>query len=281
MTGEHRRHDGSSPGLVAVLGMLAVAFAVGVVGVWWLLDTTSSAPSPAAPGAASGPTVPPQPEVIPDAGGYAPWARNSDGSPVRWNPCEPIRWVVNLDGAPPGAELDLSRAVAEVSAATGLRFRSLGTTDEPPRRARPPYQPDRYGEERWAPLLVAWASPSATDVPLLDSDRGVSIPVAVGDGDRDVFVSGQIVLNPDRPLLGGFGDRATSWGATILHELGHIVGLDHVGDPLQLMYTFPGRGPARFAAGDLRGLSQLGTGGCVEVPDPADVDVTYVDDFDR
>ncbi len=213
--------------------------------------------------------------------GYEVWARNDDGTAVRWDPCEPIRWVFNPEDAPATAEADIARATAEVAAATGLRFEPAGRTDEEPVRDRPPYQPDRYGEDHWAPVLIAWSRPGETDVPLADTDRGVSIPVAVGDGTEDVFVTGQIVFNPDRPLWGGYEDRRTSWGATILHELGHTVGLDHVGDPTQLMYTFPGEGEVRFGPGDLRGLRELGQGGCLDVPRPVDVDVTYVDDFGR
>ena len=50
--------------------------------------------------------------------------------------------------------------------------------------------------------------------------------------------------------------------ATILHELGHLVGLDHVDDETQIMnpYVVPGVDP--FADGDLAGLAALGRGDC-------------------
>lgn len=47
------------------------------------------------------------------------------------------------------------------------------------------------------------------------------------------------------------------------HELGHLVGLDHVADPTQLMYSEGGPSQASdWGNGDLAGLNQLGSGGC-------------------
>ena len=43
----------------------------------------------------------------------------------------------------------------------------------------------------------------------------------------------------------------------ILHELGHVMGLEHVDDPRQLMYPEIGT-PDGLAAGDLNGLYELG-----------------------
>lgn len=275
------------PSLGAVLLVLLGALVTAVAVVSWAVRAPAS-PLAGPPGSdAAGGSVAevdtsgPQDPRDPARDGYGVWARNADGTPVRWNPCEPIGWVFNPAAAPPGVEVDLNRAFGEIAAATGLRFRYLGLTDERPQRERSPYQPERYGDEDWAPILVSWTRPGETDVPLAPTDRGVSVPVAVGDGDVDVFVSGQVVFNPDRPLVAGFEDRRSSWGATILHELGHAVGLDHVDDPVQLMYTFPGEGPATLGPGDRRGLAELGSGGCLDVPEPVDVDVTYVDDFGR
>lgn len=272
------------PSLGSVLAVLLGAVLAAVAVVSWAVRGPSAPlatpPPPDAGSSAIADASTSRAEPDPTRDGYDVWARNSDGTPVRWNPCEPVEWVFNPAGAPPGVQIDLDRAVGEISAATGLRFRYRGTTDEVPQRQRSPFQPERYGDEDWAPILVAWTRPGDTDVPLSTTDRGVSVPVAVGDSDADVFVSGQIVFNPDRPLVAGFGDRRSSWGSTILHEWGHAVGLDHVDDPTQLMYTFPGEGPAVLGAGDRRGLAELGSGGgCLDVPDPFDIDVTYVDDF--
>lgn len=222
--------------------------------------------------------------------GYAVWARNDDGRPVRWDPCRSVVLVVEPTGAPPGGEDDLAEAVEQLRAVTGLDLVIAGRVDERPAADRPPYQPQRYGEN-WAPVLVAWARPHEADLPLRDWDRGVAIPIAAGPRGAQVFVTGQVVLNVERDdLVAGFDDRATAWGATILHELMHLLGLDHVDDPDELMWTFPGEGPVQLGPGDLAGLRAVGaphdstgettadpsadtTSGCLDVPPARDVEV--------
>ncbi len=203
----------------------------------------------------------------PLAEGYTVWERNDDGTPVRFDPCSVIEVVLAPRHAPPGARADLEEALTRIVDATGLDLRLIGSTDEPPSDPRLPYQPERYGE-RWAPVLVTWARPGDPGVPLRVIDRGVASPVAVGpEGDR-TYVTGQVVLNADRDdLRPGFGDRSDAWGATLLHELAHLVGLGHVDDPTELMYTFPGDGEVVLGPGDRAGLAAVGADhGCRDVP---------------
>ncbi len=208
------------------------------------------------------------------ADGFTVWARNDDGTPVRWDPCTPVDLVLRDDDAPAGWRDDLDVALATLEDATGMRLRVAGTTDEPPDLTRPAYQPDRYGE-RWAPVLLAWVSPGEGDLPLRDSDRGLAIPVAVGvDGDR-TYVTGQVLLNADRDdLRVGADDRAVAWRATLLHELGHLLGLAHVDDPDELMARSPGTGPVELGPGDRAGLTAIGRdAGCREAPAPQPVTI--------
>ncbi len=205
------------------------------------------------------------------AEGYRLWAERADGTAVRWNPCGTIDWVLNPEGAPDGAATLVADAFARVGATTGLQFRHLGTTTELPTNNRPTIDVERYGRD-WSPILVAWTSPS-DQAALRDNDQGLAVPVAV-DG---VFVTAQILLNADRWLSPDFTERSVSWGGVLVHEISHVVGLDHVDDADQLMYRYAGSGPVRFGSGDLAGLSavgkQAGGGECLDAGEPRHVEV--------
>jgi hypothetical protein len=201
--------------------------------------------------------------------GFALWGVDHRGGPLRWDACAPVIFVLNTIGAPAHAERDLVEALAILSDASGLDLRFVGTTDERPSRARPLVEPDGPGW-RWRPVLVAWDSPDTTDIALTALDRGVALPVSVRDGDREAFVTGQIVMNAERAdLVPGFGDRRDAIGATLLHEIAHVIGLAHVDDPSQLMSEDPGAGPVMLGDGDRAGLRAVGAAaGCNPAPGP-------------
>jgi hypothetical protein len=247
--------------LVAVLGVVvAVAASAGALG---LVATSGDRDAPTASVTTGA-----------SAEGFSVWERNHDGTPVRWDACSTIELVLDTRDAPAGAREDLDDAVATLREASGLDLVVSGATDERPSGSRLPYQPEDHGE-RWAPILVAWASPGVDGLPLRDTDRGVAIPLAVGRPGARTYVSGQVVLNADRhDLRPGSADRSDSWGATMLHELIHVLGLGHVDDPDELMYVYPGEGPVRLGPGDRAGLRAVGAeGGCLEVPTPRVVEV--------
>lgn len=210
------------------------------------------------------------PEGDADREGYAVWGRDGQGAPLRWDACAPVPFVLNGDGAPPGAADDVRAALSRLADASGLDLVLLGTTEERPSRDRPLVERDGSGW-RWRPVLVAWTAPGEGGLPLTPLDRGVALPVAVRDGDRESFVTGQVVLNVRRAdLAPGFGDRADALGALLLHELAHVLGLDHVDDPGELMWDRPGEGPVTLGPGDRAGLRAIGAdAGCRPSPDPA------------
>ena len=195
-------------------------------------------------------------------------ARDFSGDPVRWNPCEPIHYVVNLDEAPEGSMLDVEGSISRVSAATGIEFVFDGETDEIPAQRRASYQPDRYGDG-WAPLLIAWVDPDDSTISFSSDGHtaaGVASPQVPPDS-KDMLVSGWIAINADDPNGPGF-DWIGAQGPVVLHELGHVMGLDHVEARGELMES-SGGGVTDFGPGDLEGLRRLGrSSGCLTTPDP-------------
>jgi hypothetical protein len=195
--------------------------------------------------------------------------RTDQGTPTRWNPCEPIHYVVNATLAPPGSIDDVYEAVRRMSEATGIAFVYEGPTDEEPSIYRDVYQLDRYGD-RWAPVLIAWADPDDTDIPFERGDRvaaGVAVPVIPPTRLEDIYVSGWVAINADDPNPPGFGFPGQQ-GPVILHELGHLMGLGHVRTPGELMHP-EGGGVVDFGSGDREGLHRLGAeGGCLQVMEP-------------
>jgi matrixin len=186
--------------------------------------------------------------------------RRHNGQPVTWDPCQPIHYVVRPDGAPPGGQLLLDKAVDEISKETGLFFLDDGTTTEAPTADRNPYQPERYGKQ-WAPVLIAWSSPA--EFPELQGDVvGLGGPIAV-DGKTARNISGEVVFDaPDITQIESTPDGATFTYDILLHELGHLVGLGHVNDPTQIMNAVSLRPLPGYGGGDLRGLAALGAGRC-------------------
>jgi hypothetical protein len=196
---------------------------------------------------------------------YAFIARDFDGAPVRWNPCEPLHYVVNVSDAPPGSLTDVQEAVQRVSAATGIRFAYDGLTDEVLERRRDLVQEDRYGD-RWAPVLVTWLDPDTSDVSFRsDGDVAAGVASPLTPAGADVIVSGWIAMNADDPNPPGFG-APDDQGPVVLHEWGHVMGLDHVQERGQLMHP-SGGGVADLGPGDLEGLRRVGRAeGCLTTP---------------
>ena len=181
--------------------------------------------------------------------------------PVRYNPCEPLHYVINSALAPPGVVDDLREAMRRVQEATGITFVDDGPTDEQATANRTLSQA-RYGN-RWAPILISWEHGERFRMDATNPAGGQSTAV------EGVYVSGVLIINADAtPPARGFGEGGT-WGRVFIHELGHIVGLGHVARSDQIMFAELGvqRGRAEFHSGDLAGLRLIGReAGCVTTP---------------
>lgn len=251
--------------------VLGVALVVGLYFTPFLFDRFVMAPiAPYLPGS----DVPPPgfeaasaPLGLPPAStGSAAYSLRKAPDPnqpvMAYDPCRPIHYVVRPDGAPPGTDHLIREAVDTVSAATGLRFVADGPTDEEPSRDRKSYRPELYGK-RWSPILIAWSTEKQSpELAGRIAGTGGSVSYQV-PGEPHVYVTGQVLLDgPEAAELLSYPGGPAMVRAIMMHELGHVVGLDHVDDPTQLMFH-DNVGKLEFGEGDLAGLALLGRGECV------------------
>ena len=195
-------------------------------------------------------------------GTHAFVAQRTDGEPVRYDACRPLHYVVNPDGMPDGGLRLVREAVASLSSATGLVLTEDGVSDEALSTAREPHQPDRYGD-RWAPVLIGWSD--GAQYPLLGGEiagvAGSQIVTGAVEG-SDRYVTGYVALDrQDFTEILGRPDGFEQARAIVMHEIGHLAGLDHVADAAQLMNA-ENSGQLDWGPGDRQGLAALGAGPC-------------------
>lgn len=204
---------------------------------------------------------------------YTQTLPNNTKVPARWNGCQNvITYKVNLAAVP---AKDRNAFLAEtlsafrtLSSRTGFKFSYKGQTSEVPRSG------SSAGQS--AEIVVAYTTPSKTNYSLAGSTAGrggflwywayktvngkTSYQYASTRG--WVVIDTPQVLSQFKP---GFGVGVRR-GNLLLHELGHVVGLNHAGDPRQVMYPAINRStPATYnPTGDVVGLSRVGRkAGCL------------------
>ena len=180
------------------------------------------------------------------------FSRVTSAGPLRWNPCQPIRYTVNLGGYDPSARVMINEAVGRLQAATGLPLIPAGDTTFTPTSATPTQSGTASGD-----IVIALSDSAHTDlVP-------GSIVGMTNISYTSVIIKASVVVD-----MGDVASRpewsSTGAGPILLHELGHAVGLAHVSDATQLMNAIAtSSGPTTYGAGDLTGLWQLGAAqGC-------------------
>jgi hypothetical protein len=189
--------------------------------------------------------------------------------PVRWNPCEPIQYQVDLAAHPPGARAAIASAIDQTSLATGIAFHDDGATSVGAHALFDHAFLADALDSVYRPVLITVVSGTTFDT-FGASQRAVAFThPEEGDGALDhQYVAGVIVVDGSIHFP---RDGRWSLALVVQHELGHLMGLGHVRAPDELMFSFEeahttipdpidGWGP-----GDLAGLERLGADqGCLE-----------------
>jgi hypothetical protein len=261
-----------APLLAAFVLFSIIAVVLGVMAVAALVREPADLAAPSIPAASTSAAADPSSEAAVQPrvkGGFRFIERAADGDPVRWDPCETITYAINASGISPPVRPDLEEALARVTDVTGIDFAPVGTTRETFFSA---YRRMRYrGVIREAELILMWVDHEEYEAirrRLQDPRPSIAFAKTMVGlyADRDQYFGGIIVLDANATVRRGFGDTYAH-GSVLLHELGHILGLGHVKDPHQLMYSGrrPDLGLTGFAAGDLEGLRRLGEdAGCLD-----------------
>jgi len=182
--------------------------------------------------------------------------------PFRWNPCRSIRFVVNLGSYGEAYRPMITEAVERTATATGLQFDHVGdTTYVPTSTTSDLTATQRLTRTGPYDVVIALVSESTSDL-VPGHIIGLAETSARRSGSRGEYTATRVLVD--------MGDSAmfADWhpegpGTVLLHELGHAVGLDHVEDPAQLMFSFT-TSVNTFGSGDLRGLWEVGARrGCV------------------
>jgi hypothetical protein len=190
---------------------------------------------------------------VPTGVGHFKFSMTQPGSddPVGYDPCRPIQVIVNPEGAPDDWQELVDTAIAHTEAATGLEFDDLGETED-----RDFTRGHGFAVRR--PVLVAWSDEDefaelAGDVAGVGGSSALKV-----SPDHVEYVTGIVVL--DTEVFTDDADPA-EMQAIVDHEFGHVVGLDHVHDPRELMNQ-ENVGLTTYGPGDREGLARLGAIDC-------------------
>lgn len=169
----------------------------------------------------------------------------ADGTPVSY-PCGPIGVVADPRGAPDDWQSQVDDAIAAVADASAYEL--VDVTDDADGRAGLPL------------VRVRWSDQDGDAA--LDGDV-----LGVGGSHVDAtdprhYAGGSVLLDTTGSGAYSSDDRQ----ATLEHELGHVLGLDHVSSPHEIMSTGQRRLTDTYGPGDTIGLAQLHDASCAVPP---------------
>ena len=189
--------------------------------------------------------------------------------PLRFDPCQPIRWVINPSYEPDGARQILFDAFDEVQELTGLLFVFEGETDESFEKPRDARNFDG-GEHLWKPVIVRYLdaeqfNEAAGTHLAVDSYEGLALPDYAHTREtprRPIIITGEIEFNKDTTDKHTEDGNAEELRWLFLHEIAHLIGLDHVDRPSSLLYEEGSFARDALIVGDLHAFALAGAATC-------------------
>lgn len=177
------------------------------------------------------------------------FTRSTQAGPLLWSTCEPIEVLVNPGRFGARADAEIRAAFVEMSQITGLRF-TFTSSDMVPRST---WALTR-GEWSVPPVLVAWVDPHETDL-LGAAAAGATVANPAGRGGSRHIVTGAIALDASEysTFADGSGPGRTRRNL-LLHEIGHLLGLDHAEGAGLMHPAITGSSPDGLAPAEAQAL---------------------------
>ena len=172
--------------------------------------------------------------------------------PVTYDSCQTLHYVISFAGAPPRFRDGrfIRDAVQEISQVSGLKFHYDGTSNLD-------YRTRSY---QAGPILFSFNE--LPDAPTYGDAVAIGGSDTLARAGRQVYATGAVTFR--RSWFETIADRPggeIEAKAIALHELGHVLGLDHVQDENEIMYPSEGH-TDDLGPGDRIGLKILGSGPC-------------------
>ncbi|NND76025.1 MAG: hypothetical protein HKN44_13565, partial [Ilumatobacter sp.] len=177
-----------------------------------------------------------------------------------WDPCSPITYAVNNKaGATPAQRAVLDQAILGVEQATGFDFQYVGeATGSLATSSIDANTPNGQAE-------AVFGFSNATFTPILGGSVIGIGGAGSGSGNNVELLRGKLYIVKGGYAIADLDDVLTNDEllGTMLHEIAHMVGLDHVSVQTEIMWdTLPNPPLTAFGVGDRNGLYNIGQPQC-------------------
>jgi Matrixin len=189
------------------------------------------------------------------ASGHASFLYGTVENPGRWDGCSVIHVTLADTGMQPkNASSLVSKAVTRLRTLTGLPLHYDGISNAQVQTATLEAN-TRNGVMAGAPIVVGWSKLGISDL-FTDANQVGETKTTAVDANNGVEITGAVVaLDSTRAVDGA------AW-STLLHEMGHAMGLGHNEDKGQIMQPVQGA-LTGYGSEDVQGLSTVGnSSGC-------------------